>query len=208
LITKETSSAQARPRGRPRSFDLDQALDKAMHLFAEQGYDGTSLGQLTDAIGIPPPSLYAAFGSKDDLFKASLDHYRMRCGAPIAEAFQRALTAREAIEALLLQSVEVFYQPGGIRGCMVALAAVGISASHQDLRDHAIALRQATETMLLQRIELGQTDGDVPLLADAAAMMNFYSTLQMGLSIKAHDGASKTDMIASVKAAMRLWESF
>jgi AcrR family transcriptional regulator len=208
LITKEIHSVLARPRGRPRSFDLDEALDKAMHLFAEQGYDGTSLGQLTEAIGIPPPSLYAAFGSKDDLFKASLEHYRVRCGAPIAAAFQNASTARQAIEGLLMQSIETFLEPGGIKGCMVALAAIGISANHKDLRDHATALRQATEAMILNRIKQGQSEGDVAASSDATAMMNFYTTLQMGLSIKARDGASAAEMKASVMAAMRLWDHF
>jgi AcrR family transcriptional regulator len=213
LIAKEieaegASCRSSRPRGRPRSFDIDEALDKAMRLFAEQGYDGTSLGQLTEVIGIPPPSLYAAFGSKDDLFKAALDHYQARCSAPIATAFHGAASAREAIEALLLQSIETFHQPGGIRGCMVALAALGISSNHQNLREHAVSLRLAAERMILERIKQGQSDGDVAASADAAAMMHFYTTVQMGLSIKARDGSSKADMTASVIAAMRLWDSF
>jgi AcrR family transcriptional regulator len=208
LIMETASIETPKSRGRPRAFDLDVALDKAMHLFAEQGYEGTSLGQLTEAIGVPAPSLYAAFGNKDELFKASIEHYRKGCGAPIAAAFKNAVTARHAVEALLMQSVETFHEPGGVRGCMVAMAALGISSAHRDLRDHACSLRQATDTMILDRIKQGQSDGDVPPSADAAAMMNFYTTFQMGLSTKAHDGQSKADMQKSVQAAMRLWESF
>jgi AcrR family transcriptional regulator len=210
---KKTSTSQkaARPgrsRGRPRTFDVEAALDKATHLFAEYGYDGTSLNQLTQAMAIPPPSLYAAFGSKEDLYKSCLDRYRSHFAAPIAAALTHNATAKTAIEAMLTQSVKTFCDPGNIKGCMVTLAALGININHQPLRDHAINLRAQAVASIEQRIQQGQRDGDVSANTDITAMTAFYSTFLMGLSIKAHDGQSEAEMRGSISASMRLWDSF
>jgi AcrR family transcriptional regulator len=204
----ESKLQPSRSRGRPRSFDVETALDKATRLFAEYGYDGTSLGQLTEALAIPPPSLYAAFGSKEDLYRSCLDRYRSHFAAPVVDALTSQSTAKASIEAMLMQSVKTFHEPDNVKGCMITLAALGIGINHQSLRDHAVNLRAQTVASVEQRIHQGQRDGDVSPDADTKAMTAFYTTFLMGLSIKAHDGQSEADMKNSVSASMRLWDSF
>jgi AcrR family transcriptional regulator len=200
--------SSSRSRGRPRTFDIQIALDKATRLFAEYGYDGTSLSQLTEELDIPPPSLYAAFGSKEELYKSCLVRYRSHFALPIAAALTSQGTAKAAIEAMLMQSVGTFHEPDNIKGCMITLAALGININHQPLRDHAINLRAQAVASVELRIQQGQRDGDVLPNADIAAMTAFYTTLLMGLSIKVHDGQSEEEMKGSVSASMRLWDSF
>jgi AcrR family transcriptional regulator len=207
-LLRKNAGQPSRSRGRPRTFDVNTALDKATRLFAEYGYDGTSLSQLTEELAIPPPSLYAAFGSKEELYKSCLDRYRSHFAAPVVAALTSQGTAKAAIEAMLMQSVSTFHEPDNIKGCMITLAALGININHQSLRDHAVTLREQTVASVEQRILQGQRDGDVSAHADVSAMTAFYTTFLMGLSIKAHDCKSEAEMKGSVSACMRLWESF
>jgi AcrR family transcriptional regulator len=207
-LLRQKTGQPSRSRGRPRAFDVETALDKATHVFAEYGYDGTSLNQLTEALAIPPPSLYAAFGSKEDLYKSCLDRYRSHFAAPIVAALAGQDTAKAAIEAMLMQSVATFHDPQNIKGCMITLAALGVNINHQSLRQHAIDLRAQAAASVEQRIQQGQRDGDVSPSADISAMAAFYTTFLMGLSIKAHDSQSEVDMKNSVSMSMRLWDSF
>src|SRR6185369_1639575 len=109
--------------GRPREFDRDEALHRAMKLFWEQGYEGTTLADLQEAMGdITPPSFYAAFGSKETLFREAVELYKQSQGAPIAKALAGGPTARDSIEAFLRAAAEKFCQPGNPRGCMMLLS--------------------------------------------------------------------------------------
>ena len=193
-------------RGRPRGFDRDQALRKAMEVFWERGYEGTSLSDLTDAIGIERPSLYSAFGCKEALFREAIDLYN-RTESPAAQKMlASAVTTRRAISAMLHNYAENYTRPGKPPGCMIVLAALLGTPQNRKVRDHLAGHRRQSHEALRRRIEAGKKAGDVPQSADAAAIAGFYSTILEGLSIKARDGASRKVLTAIIDGAMASWD--
>jgi AcrR family transcriptional regulator len=193
-------------RGRPRSFDRAQALAKAMEVFWERGYEGTSLTDLTDAMGIERPSLYSAFGSKEKLFREAIDLYN-RTESPAAQRMlETAPTARQAISAMLHNYAENYTQPDKPPGCMIVLAALLGTPQNRKVRDHLASHRRQSHEALRRRIEDGIRAGDVPRGADATAIAGFYSTILEGLSIKARDGASRKTLNTIIDSAMASWD--
>ncbi|MFC6488888.1 TetR/AcrR family transcriptional regulator [Nitratireductor sp. GCM10026969] len=193
-------------RGRPRAFDRDEALRRAMVLFWQRGYDGASLGELTEVMGINRPSLYAAFGSKEALFREAVALYDAIEGAPIQEKIEQSPTARQAVEAVLRHNARAYVRTDVPRGCLVVLAALIGTPEHEDLRCFLKENRKGAEDYLCQRIARGISDGDVPATADPAAMAWFYTTVNQGLSIQAKDGASMEVLDSVVDAAMVAWD--
>lgn len=194
----------ARRRGRPLSFDRDKALEDAMHVFWERGYEGASISDLTAAMGITPPSLYAAFGDKEHLFLEAVDRYVCGAGkgAPRAEIQP---TARQAVEVWLHDAAIELTSTCHPRGCMVMTAAANCSAAsvhiHAALAEHRTAQQEAVRT----RIEQGIADGELPTGTDAAALADFYVTVLQGMSFQARDGASREQLLATAEVAMRAW---
>lgn len=202
-MKKEQTSTE---RGRPRSFDRAQALQRAMEVFWDRGYEGTSLADLTEAMGIERPSLYSAFGCKEDLFREAIDLYN-RTESPGAQSMlETAPTARQAIAAMLHNYAESYTQPGKPPGCMIVLAALLGTPQNKKVRDHLANHRRQSHEALRRRIEDGIAAGDVPKGADATAIAGFYSTILEGLSIKARDGASRTSLISIIDGAMASWD--
>jgi AcrR family transcriptional regulator len=194
------------PRGRPRSFDREQALRSAMEVFWARGYDGTTLEDLQAAMGgIAPPSFYAAFGSKDRLFREAVDLYRARMSERIGAALDRP-TARDGIEGLLRVATDQFCSDEGPRGCLVLLGALTCSRADQDAQAHLDALRNEGTEMIRMRLTRGVSDGDVPAAAPVSALTSFYTTVLHGLAVRSRAGASRQELIASVEAAMAAWE--
>src|SRR5688572_3559999 len=147
------------PRGRPRTFDREQALRSAMEVFWARGYDGATLEELLAAMGgIAPPSFYAAFGSKDRLFREAVDLYRTTMGDRILHALD-ATTAREGIEGLLRAAIEQFSGGDEPRGCLVVLGALNCTRANKDAHDHLHALRQQGSEIIRGRIARGVADG-------------------------------------------------
>jgi AcrR family transcriptional regulator len=138
-------------RGRPRSFDRTAALHRAMELFWERGYEGASLSDLTAAMGIGSPSLYAAFGSKAALFKEAVAYYNATTGGPQRE-LEAAPTARAGIEALLRHYARAYVEPGHPPGCMVMLAATTGAAENEEVRRFLAGCRQEDLETLRRRI--------------------------------------------------------
>ncbi|HTG38710.1 TetR/AcrR family transcriptional regulator [Sphingomonas sp.] len=206
------NSNESRPpprgRGRPRAFDRDEALDRATRLFWEKGYEATSIADLTAAMGIGSPSLYAAFGSKENLYAESLRHYRERNEAIVWGRFFTADTAREAVNAYLTDSAAALGGciPDMPRGCMVTLSAVG-SEGHSDLGDLVRANRHAGFERLLMRLRQGVNDGDIPPGTDLNALARFVQTVQSGMSILGRDGAGRSDLEAVAALAMLGWDA-
>lgn len=195
-----------KPRGRPRSFDREQALRSAMDVFMARGYDGTTLEDLQAAMGgIAPPSFYAAFGSKDQLFREAVTVYH----ASMSQRFLSRLTAptaREGIEGLLRAGVETFAGGEGPRGCMVVLGALNATRANDEVHEYLRELRDQGSEAIRRRLLRGIADGDVPAGAPVSELTSFYTTVMQGMAIRAHGGASRQALSGTVDAAMAAWE--
>jgi AcrR family transcriptional regulator len=193
-------------RGRPRTFDRADALRRAMEAFWEHGYEATSISDLTAAMGINSPSLYAAFGSKEELFRESVAYYNDTLGATAAAELRERPTAREAIAAVLRHHAAVFCDPDNPRGCMIVLAANACGDQSRSVHEYLAAWRMELERDFAGRIERGIADGDVPAGADAAAIAAFYNSVNHGMAIQARDGADQTKLSAIAEAAIAAWD--
>jgi AcrR family transcriptional regulator len=193
-------AATPKPRGRPRSFDRDAALDAAMEVFWRKGYEATSISDLTDAMGINPPSLYAAFGDKEQLFMAAIERYSDERGESCPYACEP--TARGAIQRLLTYMANELTGSGHPRGCMMMMAATTSSNASEVLQKALAAKRAGARESMKGRIRQGIKEGDVPADTDAGALADFFSTVVAGMSMQARDGASRKSLLATVDNAM------
>jgi TetR/AcrR family transcriptional regulator, copper-responsive repressor len=201
----ETLPETLRPRGRPRQFDRDAALETAMRLFWTRGFEATSIHDLATAIGINAPSLYAAFGDKKRLFRETIGRYRSGCGNFAAPAIRYKPTARLAIESLLLAAAEAYTLEAFPHGCMVIHSGANCTAQSDDIAAELAGMRAELDAALAERIANGQADGDVPARVDANALAAFFGALLQGMSTHARDGAS-TEMLRSIaQRAMKSW---
>jgi len=203
-----TSAHVARPRGRPRAFDRDAALECASRLFWAKGFEATSISDLTQAMGIGAPSLYAAFGSKEALYAEALRHYAETNAGYVWAGFNSSPTARDAVRSLLMDSAAaltgcVFDAP---RGCMVTLSAVG-SEGHEELGELVRSARAVTLQRLSARLSRAVAEGEIPCSTDLHALARFVQTLQNGMSILARDGASRVELEAVTDVAMAGWDA-
>jgi AcrR family transcriptional regulator len=198
------TTAPSRPRGRPRSFDRDGALDRAMHLFWSRGYEATSVSDLTEAMGITPPSLYAAFGDKKQLFLEAVDRYQEGPGGFAQRALDEP-TAERAVRRLLMDTVNSFCDSNHPKGCMVVLAATNCTTESSDVLDALADRRRAAERAIRTRIAAGRAAGELPAGTDVDALAGMVVTTLYGLSIKARDGATRASLRKIVEQAMRMW---
>lgn len=194
-------------RGRPRSFDRACALRRAMEVFWAKGYEGASLSDLTAAMGINSPSLYAAFGSKEALFLEATDLYTRSEGTDIWSTLEEAATARLAIEGFLTQTARAYSQTDRPQGCLIALGALHQDSTQglicQDLRRR----RAENQTALQERLDRAVAEGELPADFDCQAAATFFATVQHGMSIQARDGATLAALMATVAGAMAAWRS-
>lgn len=198
---KRTDKPAPRTRGRPRAFDRERALVAAMEVFWRKGYETASLSDLTAAMGINPPSLYAAFGDKETLYLEAMEYY-VNGPASRKALLEDAPTARQAVEGLLNRSVTVLAGMG-MGGCMMVTSSA--NAASPKVRK-AMASRRATEeASLRKRIERGIREGELPADTDAAGLAKFYETITQGISTQIVDGASPKMLKAIVETAMRAW---
>lgn len=193
-------------RGRPRSFDRDAALTRAMEVFWARGYEGASINDLTSAMGIGSPSLYAAFGSKEDLFREAVELYGAVEGPEIWNAVETAATAREAAHGFLAATAHAFSRPGKPRGCMVVLSQLNATQASQSvcqaLRDRRLDGQCALAARFRQAVE----GGELPAKVDPDALAAFFVTVQQGMSVQARDGASEEALLKIAENAMAAWE--
>lgn len=204
----ETEKAAPRPRGRPREFDRDAALERATRLFWVKGFGATSISDLTDAMGIGSPSLYAAFGSKEALYAEALRYYGEKNGHLIWSAFDAAETARGAVESFLMDSAAALTGCVGDLplGCMVTLSTVG-SEGHAELGELVRSQRTMTLERLEARLAQAMIDGEIAASSDLHALARFVQTVQAGMSILARDGAKRSELEDMTKVAMAGWEA-
>jgi AcrR family transcriptional regulator len=178
-----------------------------MELFWEHGYEAASISDLTAAMGISSPSLYAAFGCKEQLFREAVALYNETLGATAAAELRDRPTAREAISAVLRHHATVFCDGDYPRGCMIVLAATTCSDRSRSVHEHLADWRMALERDFTQRIERGIADGDVPKGADAKAIAAFYNSVNHGMAIQARDGADQAKLSAVAESAISAWDS-
>jgi len=191
-------------RGRPRGFDADAALEKALDVFWEHGYEGASIASLTEAMGISGKSLYAAFGSKQELFFAVLQRYERGPGAYARESVL-APTALEVARAYLEGAVRAGTQPGRPAGCLGVRAALAVGVTGQAVQDVLTAWRAASHAALRERFERAIDEGDLPPHADAELIARYLTTVADGVSVQATGGASATALQCVVDAALSHW---
>lgn len=192
--------------GRPRSFDRDVALKRVMGMFWERGYEAVSLADVAAELGLTKPSIYAAFGSKEALFREAIELYSRTEGSATERALAEQPTARAAIEAMLRNNARNYTTPGRPRGCMVVLAASVGSSENAEVREFLASIRKQARDQLVRRVQRGIREGDVPRGADAQRIALFYNTLLAGLSIQARDGVSVQVMNAAIDDAMAMWD--
>lgn len=192
-------------RGRPRSFDRQDALASAMEVFWIKGYEAASISDLTGAMGIGSPSLYAAFGSKEGLFHEAVELYGRTEGPALWDVVEAAPTAREAIEGYLTATARVFTRPGKPRGCLVTLSVLNTASASASVCEAMRQHRAVGQSGLERRLRRSMAQGELPAGLDAAGVAAFYLTVQQGMSIQARDGASRETLEKVAQGAMAAW---
>jgi AcrR family transcriptional regulator len=190
--------------GRPRQFDMDEALDQALHVFWEKGYEGASMPDLTKAMGINRPSIYAAFGNKEELFRAALDRYTEKASLCMQEQLNEK-TARASFERFMQGVVENSVNPKHPRGCLLVQGALACGEEAEPIRKELAARRGNMEIHLRKRLERGKKEGDFPKNADAGALARFFSTLIQGIAVQTSGGATRKELEAVVETAFAAW---
>lgn len=188
--------------GRPRTFDRDTALDQAMEVFWRHGYEGATIAQLTEAMGINPPSLYAAFGSKEALLKAALDRYTARREAWMEEVLS-APTAREVTARMLMGVAEKQTDPSNPPGCLLVQGGLACCSGSANVPFELAARRAQTEEQLRHRFERAKAEGDLAEAADPAALARYVSAVITGMSVMASSGADREALAQVAEVAIR-----
>ena len=178
------------PKGRPREFDTDRALEAALQLFWRRGYEGTSLAALTEAMGINVPSLYAAFGNKEMLFRRALDRYLQRPAQYLPRAL-RARTAREVAERLFKGAIGMAMNRRNPDGCLLVQGALASGPEADSVRQELNRRRAGAEMAVRRRLERALIEGDLPASADPGRLARYLITMIWGLSVQAAGGASR-----------------
>jgi AcrR family transcriptional regulator len=191
-------------RGRPREFDVEQALERALEVFWRKGYEGTSLSDLTEAMGINRPSLYAAFGSKEGLFRKALDRYAEGPAAYVGQALNEP-TARAVAERLLGGAADRLTDPGNPRGCLAVQAALVCGETADSIRQELIARRAAVQSALRERFERAVAEGDLPAGVACADLARYLVTVLHGMAVQAASGASREELRRVAEMALRAW---
>jgi AcrR family transcriptional regulator len=189
-------------RGRPRAFDPDAALERAMHVFWAKGYEGASLSDLTRAMRINRPSLYAAFGNKEQLFRKVLDQYM---DGPLAY-FGEALAApkvRDVVEQILLGTARMAEDPRIPAGCLMVQGA--LACGDASVRKEVAARRAAAEGALRRRLQRAKRDGDLPKNSDPGALAGYVMTVVRGMAVQSAGGASSDQLRRVAQMALRAW---
>jgi len=191
-------------KGRPRSFDRAQALHRALEVFWTRGFGPATMAELCAAMGINPPSLYAAFGNKASLFLEAVEHYETTYWAAPWRRLKEEPDLRRALERFLCEAAAILSMRDVPCGCVVVLATANVAPEAQDICDAMKTLREASRTGFQRRFEQAVTAGDLPPDADVAALAAVFTAVLQGMSVQARDGAPREELerIARTSLAM------
>jgi len=192
------------PKGRPREFDVDQALAAALRVFWSKGYEGASMADLTDAMGITKPSLYAAFGNKEALFNKALDLYQAEKLAYMGRALE-APTARGVAERLMRGALEMQTGTEGPCGCLSVISSVACGSEAESIREQVVARSAAAKKALLDRFERAKIEGDLPADADPQGLSSYLTAVMQGMAVQAGAGAARAELERLVETSLALW---
>jgi AcrR family transcriptional regulator len=198
------TSGSTKAVGRPRSFDTTKALDRALDVFWRKGYEGASLSDLTKAMGINRPSLYAAFGDKEKLFRKVLDRYAEGPASYSIAALQEP-TSRAVVERLLYGTADLLTCPQKPHGCLWVQGALTCGNGADSVRKELISRRMAGEVALRQRLIRAKSDGDLPPEANPASLARYIVTMIQGMSIQAAGGATRSELRRVIDIALQTW---
>ena len=195
-----------RGRGRPRAFDEEAALKSAMRVFWAAGYDGTSMPMLTEAMGISAQSLYAAFGSKEALYRKAMDIYVRMIGGFAARALEEEQDAIDAVIRVMRDAATTFARTDGIPGCMITTAPAEVTET--PLTRLGRDLRSASVEAVEVRLKRGIRDGQLPLDFPAAEIARYIGSIVQGMSVQARDGATADALLSIAEVAARSLETY
>lgn len=191
-------------KGRPREFDTDEALNRALIVFWRKGYEGASLPDLTEAMGISRPSLYAAFGNKEALFRKALDRYTEGPASYIREALSKS-DAKDVFESLLRGAADSLTHPRHPRGCLMVHGALTCADACESVRKELMARRADGETLIRKRFDRARAEGDLPLGANPTDLARYVMTVIQGMSVQAAGGATRKELRRVAEASIRAW---
>ncbi|NNM76138.1 TetR/AcrR family transcriptional regulator [Sphingomonas sp. ID1715] len=199
-------SLRAVGRGRPREFCVDQALAAALRVFWSKGYEGASMADLTEAMGITKPSLYAAFGNKEQLFVKALDLYEREKLDYVGEALAEP-TARKVAEHLLRGALENQTSKSEPHGCLGVISSVACGAEAESIRQFVLARGASARKALVERFEQAKAQGDLPAHVDVEGLTSYLYAVLQGMAVQAGAGASREDLDRLIATSMSMWPS-
>ena len=195
-----------RGRGRPRLFDRTAAIQQAMLLFWDRGYEGTTFDDLIGAMKLSPSSFYHEFGNKEQLYREALNYY-FNLSSKHLRGFGSHRDTRDAFEALIEDAAAFFTNDASPAGCMISLAGTHLPPQLRSVADYTKSLRKLFEQTLARRLRQGVSDGDLPSGTNVKELAAYFDTVFRGLAVQARDGASHKQLLAICRVAMRAWPS-
>ncbi len=207
-INQATNKSNTKPntkqRGRPPAFNKADALDKALKVFWTRGYEAASMAEISEALCMNKPSIYAAFGNKEALFRKVLAKY---CAGPVAFVAEsmREPTAKQVVAKFLTNAVACLTNPNNPSGCMIVQGALTCGQGSAMIQQELMLFRKTYEDALSQRFELAKTQDDLPPQVNAAQLAKYFSTIHQGLSVQATSGATQDELMAVVEIALQNW---
>ena len=203
--SKQTKSVK-RGRGRPRLFDRTAAIQQAMALFWDRGYEGTTFDDLIGAMKLSPSSFYHEFGSKERLYREAADYY-LNMSTSYLRGFSTHPDTRAAFEALIEEAAAFFTNDASPAGCMISLAGTQLPPHLRSVAEYTKSLRKLFEQALARRLRKGVSDGDLPPGTNVKELAAYFGTIFRGMAVQARDGASRKQLLATCRLAMRAWPS-
>lgn len=190
--------------GRPRAFDMEKALQKALEVFWRKGYEGASLPDLCEAMGINKPSLYAAFGNKEQLFLKAIELYENRPCAFFYPALEKA-SSYEVVKHMLCGAATTTADPDNPPGCVIVQGALACSESAAFVKEALIIKRRAGEMALCERLQRAKDEGDLPVDSDPAALARYIGAVLQGMAIQATSGANCAELKQVAETVLSAW---
>jgi AcrR family transcriptional regulator len=204
INTEKAAKKTSKPRGRPLRFNQEDALESALQVFWSRGYEGASMSELVEALGINKPSIYATFGNKETLFHKALAKYLAGPVAFVGKAISEP-TAKQVAETFLKGAVEFYTDKSHPPGCMVVQGALTCGQGSELIQQELLSHRQKLEKSFKRRFDLAKTQGDLPPNVDSSDLAKYLTTIHQGMSVQATSGASKKELLAVVELALKSW---